>query len=125
MKRSKKRAAYLDNTQLALRIRGEGFEKVAAEVGERMDSIRASRIVKILVDAGTDESEIDPALAALAAKKRPGHLGGPVKPPKDGEEREYIVGANGRIGLPLGIIGKNPGDRARVKFSRSGIKISP
>jgi hypothetical protein len=124
MKKSNRRP-YLDNSQLALRVRGEGFAKVADEIGERMNSIRASRIVKILVDTGTREQDIDPDLLLLAAKKRPGHLGGPVKPPGDGEEREYIVGANGRIGLPLSIIGKKPGEKVRVKFSRSGIRITP
>jgi hypothetical protein len=122
---SKKRAAYLDNRQLALRIQGEGFAAVAAEVGERMDSIRASRIVEILKESGHSDREIDADLMDLASKKKHGHLGGPVKPPKDGEVREYTVGVNGRIGLSLAILGKQRGDKARVKFSRTGIRISP
>jgi hypothetical protein len=122
-KNSKTRAPYLDNRALALRIHGEGFRVVAEEIGDRLDAVRASRIVEILRESG--HGEIDADLVALASKKRPGHLGGPVKPPKDGEVREYIVGVNGRIGLPLGIIGKGPGDKAKVEFSKTGIKVTP
>lgn len=123
--RKKKRAAYLDNRQLALRIQGEGFSKVAGEVGPRMDAIRASRIVEILKASGYEEKDIDSDLKNAASKKRNGHVGGPVKPPKDGEVREYTVGANGRIGLSLAILGKRQGDKARVKFAKTGIRINP
>ena len=51
------------------------------------------------------------------------HVGGPVTPPEEGEEREYKVGANGRIGVPLKILGKRPGDTARVKYTRDQITI--
>lgn len=120
-----KRAAYLDNRELALRIHGEGFDVVAKEIGERMDRIRASKIVEILLASGHAQKDIDKDLLALAAQKRSGHIGGPVKPPRDGEVREYTVGANGRIGLSLAILGKNRGDKARVKFARAGIRINP
>ncbi len=120
-----KRAAYLDNRQLALRIHGEGFDVVAMEVGDRMDPIRASKIVDILLTSGHAQKDIDRNLLAVAARKRPGHVGGPVKPPLDGEVREYTVGANGRIGLSLSILGKSQGDKAKVRFAKNGIRISP
>lgn len=120
---NKSRAAYLDNRQLALRIQGEGFEVVKAEIGERLDAIRACRIVAVLKEHGY--RDIDSALLELAAQKRHGHVGGPVTPPDEGETRVYIVGVNGRVGLPLGILGKKPGERAKVKFSKTGIRVLP
>ena len=121
--RKKSRAAYLDNRQLALRIQGEGFEAVKAEIGDRLDAIRASHIVAVLKEHGY--RDIDKALLDLAAQKRQGHVGGPVTPPDEGETRVYIVGVNGRVGLPLGILGKKPGDKAKVKFSKTGIRVMP
>lgn len=118
-----KKATYLDNRHLALRIMGkEGFAGVKAEVGKRMDAVRASKIVNLLRrEYGI--SELDPELLALAASKRKGHTGGPVKPPAEGEEREYTVGQNFRIGVPLNILGKKPGDKAQVRYSRRQIVI--
>lgn len=117
------KARYLDNRDLALRIMGsEGFDKVAKELGDRLTPVRASRIVKLLTDEYGIKSVPKPLLE-LAAKKKPGHMGGPVKPPKQGEEREYTVGANGRIGVPLAILGKKPGDKARVKYGEKQIVI--
>lgn len=120
-----KKAEYLDNRDLALRIQGPGgFEKVKAEVGERLDPIRASRILKLLKDEyGYAEKDIDKGLRELAAKKRSGHIGGPVTPPKDGEERVYKVGKNKRIGTPVGIL--DDPNEVRVKFTKQKIVITP
>lgn len=117
-----KKAEYLDNRDLALRIVGGHFRDVFAEVGERLTPVRAARIVDLMRDEYHIRS-IDKGLLELAARKRPGHKGGPVTPPGEGEEREYLVGTNGRIGVPLGILGKRTGDRARVKYSNRLITI--
>lgn len=118
-----KKAEYLDNRHLALRIMGkEGFAGVKAAVGERLNAVRAHKIVQLMrQEYGI--KDVDSDLLALASSKRPGHVGGPVTPPADGEEREYTVGGNGRIGVPLNILGKRPGDKARVKYSRKQIVI--
>jgi hypothetical protein len=121
-----KKAEYLDNTKLALRIMSpkEGFKKVKDELGERLDPVRASKIVALLKEQyGFKDKDIDKGLRDLAAEKRRGHFGGPVTPPQDGEEREYTTGANGRIGIPLGILDKKPGDKARVKYQEDKITI--
>jgi hypothetical protein len=115
---------YLDNRDLALRVIGKGFKKVRNEVGERMDAVRASRIVGLLKrEYGFIEADIDKELLALAAAKRRGHCGGPVTPPTDGEERQYTVSVNGRIGVPLGILDKKVGDKALVKYTKKQITI--
>jgi hypothetical protein len=118
-----KKAQYLDNRDLALRIMGRGgFKRVKNEVGDRLTPVRAARIVELL-KTEYSITDIDPDLLKLAAQKKAGHRGGPVKPPDNGEEREYTVGANGRIGVPLGILGKKPGDKARVHYSQNKITI--
>lgn len=116
------KAEYLENRDLALRIIGHGFKKVKAEIGDRLDPIRAAKIVGLL-KTKYGIKNVDKDLLALSADKRPGHFGGPVKPPKNGEEREYTVGANGRIGVPLAILGKKPGDKAHVRYSDKQIVI--
>jgi hypothetical protein len=119
-----KKAEYLDNRDLALRIISQGFAAVKAEIGERLDPVRAAKIVKMLrEDYGVAAKNIDKELQALAEKKRPGHVGGPVTPPAEDEEREYRVGANGRIGVPLKILGKKPGDTAKVRYTKTQITI--
>lgn len=120
-----KKAPYLDTRDLALRIMSDGFTRVKSDVGERLNPIRATKIVKMLRDEyGYGDKSLDRDLVKLANSKRPGHLGGPVKPPEDGEVREYKVGNNGRIGVPLGILGKGPGDTARVRYGKKQIVIS-
>jgi hypothetical protein len=125
-KAAKKKADYLDNTKLALRIMSpkEGFSKVKKEIGDRLDPIRATRILKLLKDEyGYKDRDIPKELRELAAMKKKGHTGGPVIPPVDGEEREYTTGKNTRIGVPLGILGKKPGAKTRVKFTKEKIEI--
>lgn len=118
-----KKAKYLDNRDLALRTMAPGgFKKVKAEIGDRLTPVRAARIVELL-ETEYDIKNIDPELKALAGQKRPGHIGGPVKPPKSGEEREYVVGASGRIGIPVGILGKEHGDTACVRYTDKQITI--
>jgi len=113
---------YLDNRDLALWVMSKGFKKVRAEVGERMDAVRAAKIVSLLRrDYGF--SDIDKDLLALAAVKRKGHCGGPVTPPAEGEERQYTVSTNGRIGVPLAILNKRPGDKAVVRYTQKQITI--
>lgn len=120
-----KKAEYLDNRDLALRIMGkEGFHGVSQDIGDRLTPVRADRIVRLMrKDYGF--TDIDPDLLSLAAKKRRAHMGGPVTPPGEGEEREYTVGGSGRIGVSLSIMGKQPGDKARVSYSRKQIVIKP
>lgn len=125
-KTQSKKAEYLDNTKLALRIMSpkEGFKEVKGDLGERLDPVRASKIVKLLKEQyGYKDKDIDKDLRDLASQKRRGHFGGPVTPPQNGEEREYTTGANGRIGIPLGILDKKPGDKARVKYQSDKIVI--
>ena len=115
---------YLDNRDLALRVMSKGFKKVRAEVGERMDAVRAARIVMLLRrDYGFGDKDIDGDLLALAATKRRGHCGGPVTSPGEGEERQYTVSTNGRIGVPLAILNKKPGDKAVVRYTQKQITI--
>ena len=117
------KAKYLDNRDLALRIMGPGgFDKVKSELEDRLTPVRAARIAKLLRDEYGIKA-VPKGLLELAAKKKPGHFGGPVKPPQQGEEREYTVGANGRIGVPLAILGKIPGDKARVRYGSKQIVI--
>ena len=117
------KAKYLDNRDLALRIMGPGgLDKVKSEIGDRLTPVRAARIVKLLREEYGFKN-VPGELTELAAKKKPGHFGGPVKPPRHGEVREYTVGSNGRIGVPLAILGKKPGDRARVKYGDRQIVI--
>lgn len=118
-----RKAKYLDNRDLALRMMAPGgFEKVRAEIGDRLTPVRASRIVEML-KTDYEIKDIDPGLLELADMKKPGHLGGPVKPPRNGEEREYIVGVSGRIGIPVRILGKKHGDKARVRYTEKQITI--
>lgn len=120
-----KKAEYLDNRHLALMIAGRGFEEVQRRFGDRLDPVRAAKIVSLLKsEYDFAESDLDPKLLNLAQKKRRAHFGGPVTSPKNGEEREYSVGENGRIGVPLGILGKKPGDKARVKYTTRQITIA-
>jgi hypothetical protein len=115
------KAKYLDNRDLALRIMGGGFDKVMSEIGDRLTPVRAARILELL--KGYKFKNPPKELSELAAKKKPGHLGGPVKPPQQGEVREYTVSPNGRIGVSLAILGKRPGDKARVKYGSKQIVI--
>ena len=120
-----KKAEYLDNRHLALRIMGkEGFKGVIKDVGDRLDPVRADKIVKLLRQE-YQIKDVDPDLLALASQKRRTHTGGPVTPPSEGEEREYTVGGNGRIGVPLSIMGKKPGDKAKVRYGKKQIVIRP
>lgn len=117
------KAKYLDNRDLALRIMGPGgLDRVKSEIGDRLTPVRASRIVKLLREE-YEFKNVPKELVDLAAQKKPGHFGGPVKPPQRGETREYTVGANGRIGVPLAILGKKPGDKALVKYGDKQIVI--
>jgi len=121
-----KRAEYLDNRDLALRIMGRGFDEVHKKIGKRMTPVLASKIVELLCsEYNFKKTDLDVKLLDLAKKKRKAHTGGPVTPPDNGEVREYVVGGNGRIGVPLGILGKKPGDRARVKYTKKQIVICP
>lgn len=126
-KKVKKKAKYLDNRHLALRIMGQdGFKKVKDEIGDRLDAIRASKIVDLLKgEYGYKDKDIPRELRDLAAKKRQGHFGGPTTPPKPKEERWYTTGKNLRIGVPLNTLGKRSGSKARVVFDTDKITIYP
>jgi hypothetical protein len=118
-----KKAEYLDNRHLALRIMGkEGFAGVKQDIGDRLNPVRANKIVQLMRQEYGIKN-VDADLLELASSKRPGRMGGPVTPPADGEEREYTVGGNGRICVPLNLLGKQPGDKARVRYSRKQIVI--
>lgn len=121
----KKRAKYLDNRDLALSIQARGLKKVQKEVGGRIDAVRASKIVNLLRDMGYDDKSINAELKELAGQKKETHTGGPVTPAAEGEEREYEVGKNGRIGLSVRILDKGHKDKVRVRFSKKGIRILP
>ena len=120
----KNKADYLDNRDLALRIIADGFKAVKKDIGDRLDPVRASKLMALLKDEyGFKDGKIDKELRDLAAEKRRGHFGGPVTPPEDGEEREYTVGSNGRIGTPVKLLGKKPGDKVRVLYGAKQIVI--
>jgi len=119
------RKKHLRNADLALDIKIHGFDKVRAELGDRLDPIRAAKIVKLLVERHKcPENEINKDLLELASQKRQGHMGGPVKPPTDGEERPYLVGANNRIGVSVSILGRRSGQKVRVRYGRERIVIT-
>lgn len=121
----RKRAPYLDNRDLALKIMGPGgFQKVKAEVKERLDPARAHQILRLLKDEYKfKDKDIPHELRELAAKKRHGHTGHPTKPPHVGEERWYETGKNVRIGVPLVTLGKKHKDMTRVVFGADKIVI--
>lgn len=109
---------YLHDRDLCLRILGGGMSEIAGA----LTPVRAHRLVVMLRDEYGIQ-DLDPALVALAAKKRPGHKGGPTKPPVAGETRQYLVCENGRIGIPVSVIGAAPGDKVSVKFREREIVI--
>ena len=124
-KSKKAKAKYLDNRHLALSIMGpDGFDKVKAEIGDRLDPKRASKLVKLLKEEyDFKEKALPKELLELASKKRTSHTGGVVTSPTVGETRYYKTGKNGRIGSPLNTIGKKEGDIARVVFGSEKISI--
>lgn len=124
-KKKRERAPYIKNRDLALRAMGpNGFEAVKKIAGDRLDARRATKIVKLLTDEyGYSRDEIPDELLELADSMRPGHTGGPVTTPEDGEWRTYDTGSNIRIGVPLKILGRGKHEKQRVKFSEKGIWI--
>lgn len=126
MGKKKTRAKYLDNRDLALKIMSPefGFEHVRGEVGDRLTPVRASKIVELLKDDyGYKDKAIPRALRELAESKIAAHKGGHVKPPMPGEERDYMVSEDQRIGVKLNTLGLGKGEKARVRFGKDKIEI--
>ena len=115
------RKPHLDNRDLAHKIKASGFKAVAEEIGDRMTPSRAHKIVELMTGYGYED--IDGDLMSLAGQKKQGHFGGHVKPPAQGEVREYQVGVNSRIGLTLSIMGKKGGDKTWAKFENDKITV--
>lgn len=124
-KSKRKRAPYIKNSDLALRAMGpDGFSAVKDIAGDRLDPRRARKIVKLLIDEyGYDRTEIPGELLELADRMRPGHTGGLVTTPAEGEKRVYDTGENVRIGVPLKILGRGKHEKQEVIFSEKGIWI--
>lgn len=120
----KKRQAHISNKDLAMRIMVHGFEPVAEEVGDRMTSARASKIVQYLIDNGHDENKIPDELKALAAKRRESQSGISKRPARAGETREYTAGENLRIGFSTSVLGTQPKSVLRVTFDEDKITVT-
>jgi hypothetical protein len=117
------RQKHLDNRDLAHRFKAQAFATVAGELGKRLTPVRANKIVEIMRRYGYPDDEIPEELLDLASRKRHGHVGGLVTSPVDGEERDYTVGENSRVGVPVALLGVKPGDKVRVKYGSPIITI--